>query len=172
MGFATQLSERTRDLILANIQQNIATELAAIRTSRNDPSVNLVTPRSYFIYDGAHTYQCPAIFLVVDSGEVPEQTTGANHVNAIMKLYCSAVVEAAGEESLTLLCERYQAALFRILHQLTITDTTDNVKIYSRVVRFRFSEIYTKSRKAENLANFRKEIALELEVKHFENPTV
>ena len=166
-----QLSERTRKLIMAQIKGKIASELAAVRVDRNDPTVNVTPPKEFFIFDGAHTYQCPAIFLVVDSGELPEQTTGANHVNALMKLYCSAVVEATGEEALTILCERYQAALFQILHQLTINDTTDNVKLYSRVVRFRFSEIYTRSRKNENMGNFRKEIALELEVKHFENPT-
>lgn len=166
-----QLSEITRKLVMASIKAGINAELAAIRADRDDPSVNVIPPKSFFIFDGANTYQLPAIFLVVDSGEIPEEITGANFVNATMKLYCSAVVEATGEEALTILCERYQAALFRLLHQVTINDTDLNVKLYIRVVRFRFSEIYTKSRKQENLANFRKEIALELEVKHFENPT-
>jgi len=166
-----QLSEITRDLVLNQIKTNIASELALVRSDRADVKLNLIPPKSYFIFDGAHTYQLPAIFLVVDSGEIPEDRTGANFVNATMKLYCSAVVEASGEESLTILCDRYQAALFRLLHQCTINDTTVNVKLYVRVVRFRFSEIYTKSRKQENVANFRKEVALELEVKHFENPT-
>lgn len=166
-----QLSEITRKLVMASIKAGINAELAAIRVDRDDPSVNVIPPKSFFIFDGANTYQLPAIFLVVDSGEIPEEITGANFVNATMKLYCSAVVEATGEEALTILCERYQAALFRLLHQVTINDTDLNVKLYIRVVRFRFSEIYTKSRKQENLANFRKEIALELEVKHFENPT-
>jgi len=156
---------------MAQIKSEIVAELARVRVDRNDPTVNLVPPREFFIFDGANTYQCPAIFLVVDSGEIPEETIGDNHVNAIMKLYCSAVVEATGEIALTILAERYQAALFRLLHQLTINDTIDNVKLYSRVVRFRFSDIYTKSRKAEGMANFRKEISFELEVKHFENPT-
>jgi len=166
-----QLSEITRSLILDQIKANIATELANVRSDRNDVKVNLVSPKSYFIFDGANTYQLPAIFLVVDSGEIPEQQTGANFVNATMRLYCSAVVEDRGEEALTIMCERYQAALFAILHHCTITAPDVNVKLWVRVVRFRFSEIYTKSRKQENMANFRKEIAFELEVKHFENPT-
>ena len=44
--------------------------------------------------------------------------------------------------------------------------------IVSGEKRGKFSEIYTKSRKGEGMANFRKEVALELEIKHFENPTV
>ena len=169
---AVQLSERTRALIMTQIKSNIVAELAAIRTSRSDPSVNVKPPQSYFIYDGAHTYQCPAIFLVVDSGEVPDDKEGTNYVSAVMKLYVSAVCEGQEANSLTIEAERYQAALFRILHQTTLTDLTDNVKLYILCKRFRFSELYTKSRKADNLGNFRKEVAIELEVKHWENPNV
>lgn len=175
MNFATELTERTRDLILDQIKANIVAQLGVIRTSRNDPSVNVAPPRSYFIYDAEQTltFQSPAIFLVVDSGELPEQQTGANHINAVMKLYCSAVIEGTEAGALTILCERYQSALCRILHQLTVDDPGENVKIYVRVVKFQFSPIYTKSRKqGENMANFKKEVALELEVKHFECPTV
>lgn len=172
IGPAAQLSERCRKLIIALIKANIATELAAIRTDRNDNTVSTEPPntQSYFIYSGAHTYQTPAIFCVVDSGEVPDEKLGTNYVSALMKIYVSAVVSSQTEASTTVKCERYQAALFRILHQAIVTDTTDNVKIHILCKRFQFSELYTKSRKSDNMADFRKEVALELEVKHWENP--
>ncbi len=168
---AAQLSERTRILILNLIKASISTELTAIRTDRNDNHVHTEPPLSYFIFDGAHTYQCPAVFVIVDSGEIPDEKTGTNYVNAIMKMYVTVVVEGQEETALTIKAERYQSALFKILHQTTITDTTDNVKIYSLCKRFQFSQLYTKSRAAENMGNFRKEVAIELEIKHYENPT-
>jgi hypothetical protein len=81
------------------------------------------------------------------------------------------VVEGQKEKSLTIHAERYQAALFKILHQTTINDPTNNVKIYILCKRFQFSQLYTTSRKADNMSDFRKEICIELEVKHWENPT-
>ena len=168
-----QLTERTRSLILTWIKSNIAAELAAIRTDRADNTVSTEPPgtTSYFIFSGAHTYQCPAIFCVVDSAEVPDERTGTNYVSAVVKVFVSAVVEGQDENSVTIKCERYQAALFKLLHQTILTDTVDNVKIYISCKRFQFSQLFTKSRKQENLANFNKEVALELEVKHWENPT-
>jgi hypothetical protein len=170
---AAQLTELTRDLIIDQIQNNIAAELAAIRSDRNDNTVSSEVPNltSYFIYAGAATYQCPAIFVVVDSGELQDEKLGVNYVSALLKIYVSAVVEGTHEHSVTIKCERYQAALFKILHQTLITDLTANVKFYILCKRFQFSELYTKSRKQDNMGNFRKEVAIELEVKHFENPT-
>lgn len=168
---AAQLVESTRDLILDEIKLKISSALAAIRTDRDDPTVNTDPPKSFFIYDGAHTYQCPAIFCVIDSGEVPEQQTGANFVLATMKLFISAVIEDTKADALTIKSERYQAALFSILHWATLVDPVKNVKLWVRVVRFQFSPLYTKVRTQENMGNFRKEVSLELEVKHSENPT-
>ncbi len=171
---ATQLSERTRSLILTQIKANIASALGVVRTSRSDNTVSTEVPpsQSYFIFDGAHTYQCPAIFCVVDSGEVPDEKLGTNYVSAIMRVYVSAVVSSQTEASTTVKCERYQAALFKILHQTVIIDSTDNVKIHILCKRFQFSRLYTKSRKSDNMADFYKEVAIELEVKHWENPNV
>lgn len=170
---AAQLSERARSLILTQIKNNIATELAAIRSDRSDNTVSTEPPgsQSYFIFAGAHTYQPPAIFCVVDSAEIPDEKLGTNYVSAVIKVFVSAVVSAQTESSTTVKCERYQSALFKILHQTVILDTTDNVKIYILCKRIQFGELYTKSRKADNMANFFKEVALELEVKHWENPT-
>lgn len=165
-----QLTERARAMIIAQIKANISVQLADIRADRNDPRVNTDPPISYFIFDGAHTYQCPAIFVVADSGEIPEENTGANFVDILEKFFVSAVVEGQDEGGLTIKAERYQAALFQCLHWQTLVDTTENVKLWVRITRFKFSPLYTKTRAADNMGNFRKEVELELEVKHMENP--
>jgi len=168
---ATQLAEKTRALLMATIKADIVAELADIRTDRADPQVSSEPPRSYFIFDGAITYQCPAVFVVVDSIEFPDDQTGPNFVNARVRTYVSVVVEDREEDKLTLKTERYQAALFKILHWRTLEDVPKNVKIFSRILRCEFSPLYTKKRDG-GLSDFRKEVAIELEVKHFENPTI
>lgn len=164
-----QLVEETRDLILDTIKAEIAAALTAIATDRADPSVTTNPPQSFFIFDGAHTYQCPAIFCVVDSMEIPEPQTGANFVSGIVRMFVSAVIEDQEADRLTIKSERYQAALFGILHHRTLENVPKNVKLWSRVVRLEFSPLYTSTR-GGNMGEFRKEVSLELEVKQFENP--
>jgi hypothetical protein len=154
---------------MTQIKGNIAASLAEIRTNRNDPVVTTEPPKSYFIFDGAHTYQCPAVFVVVDSMDIPEPQTGANFVNAILRMFVSAVIEDREADKLTIKSERYQAALFDILHWKFLEDMANNLKIWVRVVRLEFSPLYTKKR-GEEYGEFRKEVALELEIKHWESP--
>lgn len=165
------LTEKTRNMLMAAVKSDIAAQLAQVSTDRGDGQVSMEIPKNYFIFDGAHTYNCPALFFIVDSAEIPDERIGDNHVNAVIKVYVTCVVEDREMDYLTIKCERYGAALFRILQRRTLVDDVENVKIYSRVVRFTFSPMFTKSRKPEGKSDFRKEIALELEVKHFENPT-
>ena len=115
--------------------------------------------------------QCPAIFVVADSVEIPDEKTGTNMITATMKFFVSVVVEGQDAKGLTILTERYQSALFKLLHWQTLQDTNFNVKDFIRVVRFQFSPLYTKTRKGDNMGDFRKEVSLELEIKHYENPT-
>ncbi len=166
---APELTERTRSLILTQIKNNIAAELAAIRTDRADNTIATEPPQSYFIYDGAHTYDCPAVFVIADSGEQPIDRTGVNYLSALMKLFVSVVVQGQDQRALTLRTERYQSALYKILDQTVITDSVVKVHIWCK--RFTFSPIYTKDTKSDTNGNFRKEVAIELEVKHWENPT-
>lgn len=170
MSAAPHLVEITRNMIMEKIKADINTALADVRTDRNDPIVTTEPPKSYFIFDGAHTYQCPAVFVVVDSAEFPEERTGANHINAVMRLFVSVVVEDREADFLTIKTERYQAALFEILHWATLVDPVKNVRLWVRVPRCAFSPLYTKLR-GNDMGEFRKEVSLELEVKHFENPT-
>lgn len=165
-----QLVEITRDLIQDQIKSNISVSLANVRSNRNDPQVTTEPPKSYFIFDGAHTYQCPAIFTVVDSMDLPEPQTGANFVDAVVRLFVSVVIEDREADKLTIKSERYQAALFDILHWKTLEDVPNNLKIWVRINRCEFSPLYTKKR-GDEMGEFRKEVSLELEVKHWENPT-
>lgn len=170
---AAQLSERARALIITQIQTNISAELAAIRTDRADNSISTEAPgtSSYFIFAHAITYQTPAIFIVVDSGEVLDSRENTNYVNINWKLFVTVTVSSQTEASVTVKSERYLAALFKILHETDIKDATHNVHLYLVCKRFEFGRLYTKSRKSENMADFYKEVGIELEVKHWENPT-
>jgi len=163
-----QLVEKTRDLVLSSIKESLPSYLAAMSVDRNDPVVSTEPPRSYFIFDGAHTYQCPAVFCVVDSMTIPEDATGANFIDGIVRMFVSVVIEDREADKLTIKSERYQAALFEILHWSTLEDALKNIKIWVRVVRCEFSPLYTKPR-GGNEGEFRKEVALELEIKQFEN---
>lgn len=168
MATSPLLTEYTRDLVSDHIKANIATSLANVRADRADKIVSTEPPRSYFIYDGANTYQCPAIFTVVDSFTVPDEVTGNNFVDAVVKLFVSAVVEDRDAALLTVKVERYQSALFALLHRITLEDQPKNLKIYTRVLSAAFSPLYTKNKDGEGI--FRKEASMELEVKHWENP--
>ena len=171
MGIPAQLCEAARDLILEHIKVNIAQALSDVRANWPDQVVTTEPPRSYFIYDGAHTYQCPAIFTVVDSMEFPEDTLNPNHVNATIRFFVSVVIEDREAKLLTIKAERYQAALFQVLHRIQLEDPVKNLKIYSRVLRAEFSPLYTKGPRAGE-GSFRKEASMELEIKHWENPSL
>lgn len=168
---AAQLSEKTRNLILNQIKANIAAELKAIRTDRGDSKATLEAPKHYFIFDDPIVLQTPAIIVYVDSGETIDKEKGQNFVNARLKVMVAVVLEGQEAGNLTIACERYQAALFQILHWKDLVDTTNNVKLWVRVARFKFSPTFERERKNEGLASFRKEVSLELDCEHYENPT-
>lgn len=171
MGVPAQLCEATRDLVVTHIKANIGQALADVRANWPDQSVTTEPPRVYFIYDGANTFQCPAVFTVVDNMDFPEDVLNPNHINAIVRLFVSIVVEDREAKLLTIKCERYQAALFQTLHRIQIADPVKNLKIYSRVLRASFSPLYTKKPR-QGEGSFRKEASMELEIKHWENPTL
>jgi len=170
MAVSPLLSEFTRDLVVEHIKANINTALADVRADRPDAIVTTEPPRSYFIYDGANTYQCPAVFTVVESMSIPDEQTGNNFVDAILKMFVSVVVEDRDARLLTIKTERYQSALFQLLHRIPLEDQPKNLKIYTRVLGVAFSPLYTKNKEGEGI--FRKEASIELEIKHWENPTL
>lgn len=164
-----QLVEITRDLILDTIKAEIAGALAGIRSDRADSQVSTEPPRSYFIYEGAQTYQCPAVFAVVERATFPDEATGAgNHVNARVTINVGIVAEDREAPQLTIKVERYQAALFQILNQRQLVNGAGNVKIWTRVTDVDFSPIFARQQ-SQGMGQFRKEAVLRLEVQHYEN---
>ena len=170
MGIAPLLSEGARSLVEAQIKANIGTALADVRSAWPGALVSTELPQSYFIYEGAHTYRCPAIFMVVQDMDTNEDAMNPNHINGLIRMVVSVVIEDREAKLLTIKAERYQAALFQVLHRVQMVDSVKNLKIYSRVKRLEFSPVFMrKGREGEGM--FRKEAALELELKHWENPT-
>lgn len=166
---AAQLVEKTRDLLLAEIKAKISPALTKIRDDRADRKVSTEPTIKYFIFDPAITYECPAIFLIVDRMRPMNEQFKTNHVNAQVTLNCSVVVEEIEGQDLVIKCERYQAALFEILHEKTLSDEAKNVKIYSEVTDVLFSPLFVKDQKTPTMARFRKEAALKLQVMHYES---
>lgn len=162
-----QLEEKSRKLILDTIQAGISAQLNTLAINRDDGIVSLESPsaNSYFIYDGANTYECPAVFLVVDEESFPEDE-GINYVKAVINMYLSIVVEDKEQELLTIKTERYKAALYNLLHFKTLSDPAQNVKIRLWLKNAKFSPTYTK----KGFEVFRKEVSILIEVKHYENP--
>lgn len=155
------------ELIQTQIQNNIATALANVRTERNDPIVSTEPPREYFIYPNANVYRPPAIFTVFE-GQKILTASGGNHINAVDSIAVAVVVEDRLERLLTIKAYRYQAALMQCLHLVNLTNSNNGVKLFSRVDQCEFSPIVNlKGQNSEQI--FRKEMALRLLVDHIEN---
>lgn len=163
------LVEETRDLIQDTLKEEISQALAAIRGGR-DKSVTTEPPRAWFIYEGAAVLQCPAVFTVVDDASFEDQD-GQNFVSMAVRMNVAVVVEDREADKLTRKAERYQAAVFRVLNKRHLQSPNGAVKLYARIARATFSPVYTKKNNSGEGGLFRKEVVLELEVKHFENPS-
>lgn len=163
------LAEATVDLIESSIKQNIATALANVRAQRNDPVVTTEPPREYFQYEFAHAYRAPAIFTIIKNQDLRNEIMGANHVNAMSEVIVAAVVEDRLEKTIVKKAWRYQAALFQILHEVSLTNTDQSVKIFSRVQNCQFSGTINLKDEKRPDSVFRKEVSLRLQVEHIEN---
>jgi len=168
---ANNLTERTRVLLLSAIKSNIVQALADVREDRNDPVVTTEPPKKYFTYDYAITYECPAIFCVVERLQTVNEQFKSNHVNAEVSVSVAAVVEETDGDRLVTKIERYQSALFQILHEVVLEDKARGVKIYSTVDTCEFGPTFIKDQD-KKMGRFRREAVLTLKVKHFENLTI
>jgi hypothetical protein len=92
---------------------------------------------------------------------------GANFVSSVVSMDVFVVVEDKDMTNLTTKTERYQAALHESLNQVTLIDSDNQVKIFVIVTSAAFSEIYTPDRTTPQ-GTFRKEVALNLEIEHYE----
>lgn len=161
------LTEITRNLILDELKATIATNLAAVRTDRGDAAVTTEPPNSYFIYAPAAAYRCPAIFVLVDNVDFRVDQKGANFTSALVKIRLAVLVEDKDLNNLTIKAERYQAAVHESINEKTLLAPDLQVKIFVKVVRATFSEVYTPGRETAQ-GMFRKEIQFDLDVEHYE----
>lgn len=163
---AHNVTEKTVDLILTHIKSKIATALTEVRTERDDPQVQTPPPRSYFIYEGSWAFQCPAIFVVPVSVDF-NLDRGGNFINATVDTVVSVVVEDRLKDLLSKSAWRYQDALHNILDNAQLESATGDVKIVTKVKGADYSETF--SVQNDNTI-FRKEVALRLDVEHWEKP--
>jgi len=169
MDNAYYLAETIVNLIQSSIQQNIAATLAAVRQERDDPIVTTEPPKEYFIYETPHVYRPPAIFTIIQDQNIRDEVMQSNQINSNCNIVVAAVVEDRIERLVTIKAWRYQAALMPILHQVSLTNSDQSVRIFSRVQNCQFSGIVN-IKKPESPENaFRKEVSLRLHVEHIEN---
>lgn len=165
------LAEKTCELMIQRIKDNISTALAEVSDLWGDNQVALGVPRQYFVYE-AKGFMAPAVFVIADSMDFQLQR-GANFICATVQVNVSVVVENKDLNNLTRQAYRYQAAIHKILAQEPIIglDAQNNprVKITTKVERAEFSPIFTDSQEENNPKGvFRKEVWLSCSVEHWE----
>ena len=165
-----QLAETTVNLLVGKIKADIAAALLDVRSSRADALVSTEPPQNYFIYAGAMSYRTPAVFVVCESMQLRNDQQGANHINALARVVVSVLVEDRNMVNLVTKAWRYHSALHKILHLTALTSADTKVRIISKVDRVSFSPEFSRSQSPDEADGvFRKEVALELDVEHFEN---
>lgn len=155
-------------LIVDQIKANISNALVAVRTERNDPIVSTEPPNEYFIYEEAHAYRAPAVFVIARSQNIRNAEKGANFINALDLILVNVIVEDRIASRVTKKAWRYQCALMEVLHLVTLTTSDSALRLFSRVENCEFSPVTLKDPKSPE-AVFRKEMSLALEVEHIEN---
>lgn len=155
------------NLIEAQIKATIATNLANVRTERNDPIVTTEPPKEYFIYPTSQAYRAPAIFTIFEGQKILNKESDGNFINAVDDIVVIAVLEDRLERLLTRKAWRYQAALMQSLHLTTLTNSDNGLRLFVKVDSCEFSAIVKSGDTNELL--FRKEMGLRLSVDHIEN---
>lgn len=163
---AQNLLESTITNIETQIKSNIANYLGEVRTSRTDAKVTTEPPVEYFIYSPAIGYKTPAIFTIADSIDY-RLSNGQNHINALIRVYVSCVVEDRNQTNLTLKVFKYHDALHKCLDRQHLIDGANRVQNIIKVTRADISSTQTQKMSSVD-GPFRKEIMLTLEVEHYE----
>lgn len=167
------LAETTVNLIITQIQNNIASALAAVTadSSPNKSTVQVTTepPRTYFIYENPQGYTTPAVIVVCDEFDFRPAAKGANHISAVARIGVACVLEDRDLQRLTVKAYRYLDAFHNVLAQTEIDDPTDGVKLIIIVKKAGFTPHYYPRAQSDPQGLFRKEVQLECEVEHYEN---
>jgi hypothetical protein len=152
------------------IKANIAGALSDVRVERGDAKVTTEPPKDYFVYERARTYQTPSVFIIADRVDLMKQA-GPNSIMANVTVRVSVVIEDVKEENLSIKAWRYQDALYEVLDQAQMVSTDGNIKLIVIVQSMLFSPVFTQNTDKKATVNaFRKEVVLECDVRHFEQP--
>lgn len=154
-------------LIRDYIKANIGAALAEVRTDRADSMVTTEVPANYFFFEKAQGYKAPCVFIICTDVDFRKDEMNANFVNAAFRYTVSVVIEDRAEDYLTVKAWRYQAALHKILDQTQLEDPSQSVKATLVVKNASFSPLFSNAGTAPQV--FRKEVALEIDVNHFES---
>lgn len=165
-----RLIETTVRLIEKQIKDNIADALEEIRLLHADALVTLEPPKEYFIYErSAHVYRAPAVFTIFRNQDFRNDAKNANHLNSMCEGYVAIVVQDRNETNLEIKSWRYQAALTKLVHEVTLTSSDGAVRLFSRVQNCEFSGVINLKNPNASESVFRKEVSLRLQVEHVEN---
>ena len=162
------LSELTRNMIIAYLQTGMTAALASIRANRPNALVTTENPREYFIYPKAKGYTPPAVFVIIEDFNFKPAERGANHINATVRTNVAILIEDKDLMRLTIKADRYMDALHLLLAQAELYDSTHNVKLVIVVQRAEFSPEYTNAGE-DPQGLFRKEVRLECDIEYYAN---
>lgn len=167
---SVKLTEITYDLISAEIQSKIAAALADVSADRGDKIVSTPPPKKYFKYAFAKGYETPCVYVICNSHKINNAERNANYLNTTAKVHVSVLIEDRIKDNLVLKSWRYQAALFKILHETSLTTVDNLVKIVVKVDEMLFSPEFSDTNDRDATGSvFRKEVVLSCNVEHYEN---
>ena len=167
---ARNVTESTVTMIRSHIKANIAAALAAVRVERADQKVTTEPPQDYFVYERAHGFKTPCVFIIVSNGDLMK-SRGPNSIMATLRVNISVVVEDRDQDRLSLKAWRYQDALFEVLDNTQIVSSGGDVKLTVVPQSFSYSPSFTADNDPKSSTNtFRKEVLVECDVHHFEQP--
>jgi hypothetical protein len=165
--------EQVVDDVLSHLRTNYATELATV-TSETGPVPRVSTPRPQDYYIGEpsrfQSYRAPSLFLITNRSGRPGEGQGREW-NSVRyqehSFLIDIVVEDTDEQRLTRMCWRHAQAVDSVLHDQEVTPKTVSdrtVKVF--VVGIDYGVMFT--RQATNQRVFRKDIIVELLIKHWD----
>lgn len=160
-----RIMEGTVIPIINHVQANIGAALARLRADRTDNKVNTDTFQEYYSYEKIVGYVTPSLFIIGRNVQF-RKSLGQNHINALVNVQVSALVDEKDIAQLTYKCWRYHDALHDVLDQAQILDDSGAIKNIIRVVGADFGDAV--SNKTNSTSPFRMEVMLTLEVEHIE----
>jgi len=162
-GQRAQLVEDAVDTIIAlcKIRLNPMIQLVQQEYEEDGRKINLtpISPDRYYISEKLEPYEVPACFVLADATE--HDLSAQNWEHQVHDVMVGIVLEDSDETRLTRKRWRYGRALWATLHDKNFY----NVHLFA--TRMQYDILFGMDR-ASNARRFRADIALRLQVQHFE----